>query len=47
MKGLILIRLGLCMRPWEYDVLKSLLSEIETLILELENVDPCYLMDEY
>ena len=33
--------------PWEYEVLKSLLSEIETLIPELENVFPCYLMDDH
>ena len=38
---------GLCMRPWEYEVLKSLLSEIESLIPELENVVPCYIMDDH
>ena len=38
---------SLCISPWEYEVLKSLLSEIETLIPELENVFPCYLMDDH
>ena len=38
---------GLRMRPWEYEILKSLLSEIENLIPELENIVPCYLMDDH
>jgi hypothetical protein len=38
---------GLCMRPSEYATLKSILSDIETLIPELENVVPCYLQDDH
>ena len=38
---------GLCLRPFEFSSLKSIVSKIEELVPELDAVVPCYARDDH